>query len=1168
MNQRVFSLGVATLALIFAVAVVAAGQQPRVNISYPLDETLLRANVPVFGTAFVPGDPNGLKEWVLEYGPGRNPQEWRRVANGTTALNHDPYLAGEVYFSANKEPEGNLGNWATGLGSFRYGAWHENLNGIYTLRLRAESRSGEVGEVRRRFYVGEALVRTRGGTAVSADRRCRLVVVPFSYGAFMARVVAIVRQTPPEEIAPRVPGQRMAVDEDVQRSREIYETLGEEYELLSAIYRIYPNSLATDPAALLEIEAEEGSEPLGALYQFNPVARLWAPLETRWAGGMAVALLPEVAEYEAYVALLRRRHPPIEPRLHWVPSSALSGEWRGSTEPHATIEALFREESVARTVADRDGVFSLPMQLAPGRQRYGILIRPRGSDHDLAFDRMEEGGELLQAGAVQLSMAGDPTVTPVRAPVFSAQVEGLAVADGNLEGRRSLGAGIRVSGRGERRFVEMVEMVPGSGRFLADLEKRDGGAGGSAADWVRQFAHGTEFVFETGTSVVEFGVADETAPRILLGSRTHPSLVYANAQWGELRSSRAHSQSRVQAQSDSWLIGGVRDPRIEGGAGAGTQEVVEVTASAMGPPASARVTYWPVERFSAEAWPLIGFTYRLQEPSPWQLMLRSGERLRAFTFGLEESWFTPFASSQELIADGQWHYWQQNLAGGPLPEIDSIAFGSWLETAYWRADPAFTNPSRHLLQIRDIWVGRAYEDPNVEMSWRIETVTPLRQLRWWVDQSPVGDAGQAAGQGVEIFEVDTPAAEGVCRFKVASAGRWFFHLETVDLAGNRAGPVSYPLFIRASRSAPMVVDAVAARETRRVRWRIPDDEFRVEIRGYGDMLDANQFAVEVHGRQYRLDQGAWDRGAEILTIGGNRFQEDAPLLFDGEVVEARIVGQDLQGRPAEGLPMLEITAESAFLAHPRDEGGWRLQIDGGNRPGLRWGTFWERDTPPWLEHFPGAVNNVLCVGEFPARITRRDLRRGVDDLNVKWARPIVEAGEKERWLEFCSWDRAGGSEAVAAEQTQAATLNRSGAELETGIRPVRGSPASRENWVLLRHPADPFEKGSVFLSRRSESGMLRHQAAPLRQVEELIGQHPHDEWRVEAWLPPRHGYLRVGTSRGWRAEVVRGADGLPRELREPRIEAGEEWTRVVLFLTAQGSVRHGNPPNLSGNVFW
>ena len=70
----------------------------------PWNNSLVRANVPVFGVASAPN----FKLYRVEFGEGRKPSKWRVVKVSTRPQPHDPWAAGKVKWDPNKGAHGNL----------------------------------------------------------------------------------------------------------------------------------------------------------------------------------------------------------------------------------------------------------------------------------------------------------------------------------------------------------------------------------------------------------------------------------------------------------------------------------------------------------------------------------------------------------------------------------------------------------------------------------------------------------------------------------------------------------------------------------------------------------------------------------------------------------------------------------------------------------------------------------------------------------------------------------------------------------------------------------------------------------------------------------------------------------------------------------------------------
>jgi len=107
----------------------AAG--PVAKISLPWQDSLVRADVPVFGVADAPN----LKQWRLEFGEGTKPNRWEVINASARPQRVDPWTGGKVKWNPNSGAKGNLGVWHTGLSTYRYPGRTENLNGVFTLRL-------------------------------------------------------------------------------------------------------------------------------------------------------------------------------------------------------------------------------------------------------------------------------------------------------------------------------------------------------------------------------------------------------------------------------------------------------------------------------------------------------------------------------------------------------------------------------------------------------------------------------------------------------------------------------------------------------------------------------------------------------------------------------------------------------------------------------------------------------------------------------------------------------------------------------------------------------------------------------------------------------------------------------------------------------------------------
>lgn len=137
------------------------------------DDTLVRANIPIFGVA----GGKSFKAYRVEYGSGSSPTEWRVINSSTTPQHTLPVdIDWTRLFHGDAHLYGNLGDWNTGLQNWIHFPCNPpedttDVSGVYTIRLIVEGKGGETVEDRVTVEVGRVLAQALPGTAVSPDRR-------------------------------------------------------------------------------------------------------------------------------------------------------------------------------------------------------------------------------------------------------------------------------------------------------------------------------------------------------------------------------------------------------------------------------------------------------------------------------------------------------------------------------------------------------------------------------------------------------------------------------------------------------------------------------------------------------------------------------------------------------------------------------------------------------------------------------------------------------------------------------------------------------------------------------------------------------------------------------------------------------------------------------------
>jgi len=154
-------------------AVDASKEQLGAKITVPIDQALLRSDIPIFGVA---GGKN-FKKYRVEYGRGENPTEWHLIESSTIPQPKCDVGFAEMHLmQGDIDIRGNLATWNTGLKNWEHLPWHPaedptDFNGIYTIRLVVEGKDGKKIEDRVTCEVGRVIAQCLPGVAISPDKQ-------------------------------------------------------------------------------------------------------------------------------------------------------------------------------------------------------------------------------------------------------------------------------------------------------------------------------------------------------------------------------------------------------------------------------------------------------------------------------------------------------------------------------------------------------------------------------------------------------------------------------------------------------------------------------------------------------------------------------------------------------------------------------------------------------------------------------------------------------------------------------------------------------------------------------------------------------------------------------------------------------------------------------------
>jgi hypothetical protein len=146
------------------------------EIQFPPDGALVKAEVPIFGIA----SGSRFQSYVVEYGAGVSPTEWKVLTRGTQQ-EVTPRGLSDMYSLADVGVHGNLATWDTGLKDYVYLPTYPpdhpiDVKGTYTVRLRVIGTDGSTAEDRVTVFAAHVISNAWGGSVTSADGGIRLLV--------------------------------------------------------------------------------------------------------------------------------------------------------------------------------------------------------------------------------------------------------------------------------------------------------------------------------------------------------------------------------------------------------------------------------------------------------------------------------------------------------------------------------------------------------------------------------------------------------------------------------------------------------------------------------------------------------------------------------------------------------------------------------------------------------------------------------------------------------------------------------------------------------------------------------------------------------------------------------------------------------------------------------
>ncbi len=356
------------LLLLFVSLNMELCSDPVATISLPYPNSLVRANVPVFGVAYA----KKFKSYRLEFGKGLEPEKWTIINSSTKPEPVDPWVARKVKWNPDWGAFGNLGTLETGLSGFPHRHdWKHSLVGIHTIRLIVEDTLGEMAEARVVVDVSHVITNQLGGTAKSEDGMVE-VEIPSDSIATAFLLVSIRKSN-------QISGPKGLIG-----IGNIYEWRPPDVSFSqpsSLVFRYdpqkildsYPSPLEGDPTALFDeeeedIEKEIDYDELG-IYSYDMVRKKWRRQSTVVdpKSRTARTSLGHIAKYRGYFGLFVDQQRPPAPRVIPVPQVVQSGslQIQGFAEEQSEVVVSIQDREF-RCTANDEGRFETYVDLREG----------------------------------------------------------------------------------------------------------------------------------------------------------------------------------------------------------------------------------------------------------------------------------------------------------------------------------------------------------------------------------------------------------------------------------------------------------------------------------------------------------------------------------------------------------------------------------------------------------------------------------------------------------------------------------------------------------------------------------------------------------------------------------------------------------------------------------
>ncbi|MFH0771643.1 MAG: hypothetical protein V1933_03390 [Candidatus Omnitrophota bacterium] len=734
------------------------------EISVPARDSLVRADVPIFGLAY----GENFSSYTVEYGAGYEPSVWTPIITSNIPQTNDNSSA-ELIFG-NDTIYGNLATWETGLTEYVYKGSPVDLNGIYTVRLRVSNMEGKTVTDEVSVQVGRVMGSIYAATAVSPDGD---VLLSLQEQSIKEDFVVIGIEPVDSGKAPLDPG----------------------YRLIGKIYELQPPGLEFSKDATLQFSYTDsdlgaGDETKLGIYTYNPDTSRWnyVSSEIDAVDNTVSAVIRSIAPEYAYYAIFEKISFPNKPVLNQPASPTQSklaivcGVSDGETGIEVFVNGVLRAAgaasdtgafSVLNVILD-DGVNTITArakdrynQVSPYSEPVTIeVVEPQitvgslkfmTSDYSLDYDGAVDIGDSLY---LELS-ADDPnpeicdktSVFLTSSSTDPAGIEIQLTETGSSTGIYRAGAKIGLTSSRPASTIAAYQ----DGEAISAKSKIDG----------------------TKTDSVNF--YDDTAPLPpAITSSTHPSVC----------------QDTFEEGFDQWSN---RDGDVGAALSLNSAEsadgfnCLELLNQEYGGNFASNIR---TTQFDAKEYPLVSFDYKINENVKINLLVKTDEQWYEILFTddpKQQYWalnMKKIGQVQGVTADNNWHSASFNLyemlkAQGGSTIVKEMIMADWDEDGFMKLVYG-TNAGGVKYYIDNFKITK-YGCSNANPQFN---VVP-----------PAGPSGIAGYSYIldelpdTIPDTQVDAAENLINYSGISDGTWYLHIKAKDTAGNWSAPNRYKITI-------------------------------------------------------------------------------------------------------------------------------------------------------------------------------------------------------------------------------------------------------------------------------------------------------------------------------------------------------------------------------------